>query len=230
MTPVPALTQGADKARLEQACAALGLAFTEEQLRKLLSYLQLLQRWNRTYNLTAIRDPGQMLVQHIFDSLAVVRPLDEQMPAGGRLYDIGAGAGLPGVILAIMRPDWQITCIDAVEKKTAFIRQVSGALSLPNLAALHSRVEQLPPASCNVVTSRAFAALDDFANLAGQHVAPGGTLLALKGKVPDDEIARLHAAGDWRVVRIDPVSVPELDAQRCLIWMRRDGTHRQGTP
>jgi 16S rRNA (guanine527-N7)-methyltransferase len=230
MTSAPAHAQGADDARLKQACAALDLAITDEQARKLLGYLQLLQRWNRTYNLTAIRDPGQMLVQHIFDSLAVVRPLDDAMPSDGRLYDIGAGAGLPGAVLAIMRPDWRVACVDAVEKKTAFIRQAAGALALPNLAALHSRVEQLPAAGCDVVTSRAFASLDDFARLAGQHVAPGGTLLALKGKVPDDEITRLHAAGEWQVARIDAVSVPELDAQRCLIWMRRDGTHRQGTP
>lgn len=220
---------GSDDARLAQACVALDLAITDEQRGKLLGYLQLLQRWNRTYNLTAIRDPGQMLVQHIFDSLAVVKPLDGAMPAGGSLYDIGAGAGLPGVILAIMRPDWRITCIDAVEKKTAFIRQVSGALSLSNLVALHARVEQLAPAGCDVVTSRAFAALDDFASLAGQHVAPGGTLLALKGKVPDDEIERLHSMGEWQVARIDPIDVPELDAQRCLIWMRRQGARSQGT-
>lgn len=230
MTAATTSSQGAYEARLEQACAALGLAITEAQRRQLLGYLQLLQRWNRTYNLTAVRDLGQMLVQHIFDSLAVVRPLDGALPAGGRLYDIGAGAGLPGAVLAIMRPDWRVTCIDAVEKKTAFIRQAAGALGLANLAALHQRVEQLPPGDCDVVTSRAFAALDDFARLAGQHVAPGGTLLALKGKVPDDEIARLHAAGEWRVVRIDPVSVPELDAQRCLIWMRRDGARSQGNP
>lgn len=230
MRPQAGPSQATDNARLQQACDALGLAATAEQQQKLLGYLQLLQRWNRTYNLTAIRDPGQMLVQHIFDSLAVVRPLDSAMPAQGRLHDIGSGAGLPGAVIAIMRPDWQVTCVDAVEKKTAFIRQASGALALPNLSALHARVEQLPPAGCDVVTSRAFAALDDFARLAGQHVAPGGTLLALKGKVPDDEIARLHTAGAWQVVRIDPLSVPELDAQRCLIWMRRPAARSQGTP
>ncbi|CAM3349783.1 Ribosomal RNA small subunit methyltransferase G [Bordetella sputigena] len=230
MTPAQVSTQAAYDARLRQACAALGLAITDEQAAKLLGYLQLLQRWNRTYNLTAVRDPGQMLVQHIFDSLAVVAPLDSAMPADGKLYDVGSGAGLPGVVLAIMRPDWRITCIDAVEKKTAFVRQVSGALALPNLATLHQRVEQLPPGACDVVTSRAFASLQDFARLAGQHVATGGTLLALKGKVPDEEIDRLQAEQEWRVTRIDPVSVPELDAQRCLIWMRRAGAGSQGNP
>jgi 16S rRNA (guanine527-N7)-methyltransferase len=229
MTPQGGLGQGSDGARLQRACDAMGLAVSAEQQRKLLGYLQLLQRWNRTYNLTAIRDPGQMLVHHIFDSLAVVQLLDDAMPPAGRLYDIGSGAGLPGAIIAIMRPQWQVGCVDAVEKKTAFIRQASGALALPNLAALHARIEQLPDARCDVVTSRAFAALDDFANLAGRHVAAGGTLVALKGKVPDDDIARLHAGGQWEVSRIDPLNVPELDAQRCLIWMRRADARSQGT-
>jgi 16S rRNA (guanine527-N7)-methyltransferase len=230
MKPQQAPSPGAPHARLRRACEALSLDVTDDQAGKLLAYLALLQRWNRTYNLTAIRDPGQMLVQHVFDSLAVVNPLDVAMPAHGRLYDIGAGAGLPGVILAIMRPDWQISCIDAVEKKTAFVRQAAAALKLRNLAAEHARVEQLPPGDCNVVTSRAFAALDDFARLAGQHAAPDGTLVALKGKVPDDEIAQLHAAGEWQVARIDPIEVPELDAQRCLVWMRRVGARSQGNP
>lgn len=223
MKPQQAPPHGPEDARLRRACAALSLAVTNDQAEKLLAYLALLQRWNRTYNLTAIRDAGQMLVQHVFDSLAVVNPLDAAMPAQGRLYDIGAGAGLPGVILAIMRPEWEVTCIDAVDKKTAFIRQAAATLKLRNLTAEHARVEQLPPGGCNVVTSRAFAALNDFARLAGQHVAPDGTLVALKGKVPDDEIAQLHAAGEWQVARIDPIDVPELDAQRCLVWMRRAG-------
>lgn len=229
MTTQSGTSPGSYDARLIQACSALELAITDAQCAKLLTYLQLLQRWNRTYNLTAVRDPEQMLIQHIFDSLAVVKPMDSVMQAEGSLYDIGAGAGLPGAILAIMRPDWRIACVDAVEKKTAFIRQVSGTLALPNLAALHARVEQLAPAGCDVVTSRAFAALDDFALLAGRHVAPGGTLLALKGKIPEDEIEQLHKTTEWRVARIDPIHVPELDAQRCLIWMHRQSACSQGT-
>jgi 16S rRNA (guanine527-N7)-methyltransferase len=215
--------------RLRAACANLGLSVVDEQIGQLLGYVEQLQRWNRTYNLTAIRDPEQMLVQHVFDSLAVTGPLDTVIPAGGRLYDIGAGAGLPGVVLAIMRPQWTVTCIDAVEKKTAFVRQMSGALGLPNLSTIHRRVEELPPAECQVVISRAFASLDDFATLAGRHVAADGTLVAMKGKLPDDEIAVLHSHDGWRVDKIEPLSVPELGAQRCLIWMRRDTGRRQGT-
>ena len=163
---------------------------------KLLGYLAQMQRWNRTYNLTAIRDPQQMLIQHLFDSLSVVAPLSAALgEAPARIYDVGSGGGLPGVVLAIMRPHWSVTCIDAVEKKTAFVRQMSGALALPNLQARHARIETLEPGECNIVTSRAFASLDDFAELAGRHVRNDGTLVAMKGKVPDDEIQALHARG-----------------------------------
>ncbi|MFC4279090.1 16S rRNA (guanine(527)-N(7))-methyltransferase RsmG [Achromobacter aloeverae] len=216
-------------ARVRACCAELDLDVSDLQVRQLLDYLAQLQRWNRTYNLTALRDPEQMLVHHVFDSLAVVAPLDRAMPANGKLYDIGAGAGLPGVILAIMRPAWRISCVDAVEKKTAFVRQMSGVLGLSNLQAVHARVEQLEPAACDVVTSRAFASLRDFADLAGRHVADDGTLVALKGKKPDDEIGELQLQGAWRIEDIQPIAVPELDAQRCLIWMRR-ASGSLGTP
>ncbi|WP_454692609.1 16S rRNA (guanine(527)-N(7))-methyltransferase RsmG [Achromobacter aloeverae] len=229
-TAAPSRASAQDpEARLRACCAALGLPVSDRQVGQLLDYLAQLQRWNRTYNLTALRDPAQMLVHHVFDSLAVVAPLDSAMPAAGKLHDIGAGAGLPGVILAIMRPDWRIACVDAVEKKTAFIRQMTGVLGLSNLQALHARVEQLEPAGCDVVTSRAFASLRDFADLAGRHVADGGTLVALKGKRPDDEIDELQSQGAWRVENIQPITVPDLDAQRCLIWMRR-ASGSLGTP
>lgn len=220
---------GADMAdRLSHAFGQLGLQADAAAAAKLLDYLAQMQRWNRTYNLTAIRDPQQMLVQHLFDSLAAVGPFSEALGAPGtpaKIYDVGSGGGLPGVVLAVMRPEWSVTCIDAVEKKTAFVRQMSGALALPNLQARHARIETLEPAGCNIVTSRAFASLEDFAMLAGRHVDNGGTLVAMKGKVPDDEIQALHARGEWQVDHIQPLQVPELQAERCLIWMRRS----QGT-
>jgi len=235
MSRVPSpLDVDAARARLTAACTQLGVVADAGAIDKLLGYLEQLQRWNRTYNLTAIRDPQQMLVQHLFDSLAAVGPfasmLAREAAPRARIYDIGAGAGLPGAVLAIMRPDWDVACVDAVEKKMAFVRQVSGVLQLPNLAAIHARVEQLDPAHADIVTSRAFASLLDFATLAGRHVRSGGTLVALKGKVPDDEIEQLHAAGQWQVDRIEPLAVPELDAQRCLIWMRRNAGDSQGNP
>ncbi|MFY2610022.1 16S rRNA (guanine(527)-N(7))-methyltransferase RsmG [Achromobacter ruhlandii] len=220
---------GADMAgRLSHAFEQLGLQADAAASVKLLDYLAQMQRWNRTYNLTAIRDPRQMLVQHLFDSLAAVGPFSHALGAPGtpaKIYDVGSGGGLPGVVLAVMRPEWSVTCIDAVEKKTAFVRQMTGTLALPNLQARHARIETLEPAGCNIVTSRAFASLEDFAMLAGRHVGNDGTLVAMKGKVPDDEIQALHARGEWQVDHIQPLQVPELQAERCLIWMRRS----QGT-
>lgn len=208
--------------RLELACQQLGLDATADQQEKLLRYMAQMQRWNRTYNLTAIRDPEQMLIQHLFDSLSVVKPVRDALgerPA--KIYDVGSGGGLPGVVMAITQPDWEITCVDAVEKKTAFVQQMAGALMLPNLYAMHARIERVAPADCDVVISRAFASLHDFANWAGRHVRPGGALVAMKGKVPGDEIEALQAPGAWQVERIQSLEVPELDAERCLIWIRR---------
>lgn len=213
--------------QLARACDSMGLSITAAQTDQLLTYLAQMQRWNRTYNLTAIREPEQMLVQHLFDSLSVVNPMADALGLAheARIHDIGSGGGLPGVVLAIMAPKWQVSCVDAVEKKMAFVRQMAGVLSLPNLRAIHTRVEDLAPAECDIVTSRAFASLDDFASLAGHHVRNDGTLVAMKGKVPDDEIQALHQQGEWHVENIQALQVPQLDAQRCLIWMRRS----QGT-
>ncbi|MVW78399.1 16S rRNA (guanine(527)-N(7))-methyltransferase RsmG [Bordetella sp. 02P26C-1] len=209
--------------QLQHACDMLELPLTPAQTEQLLQYLAQMQRWNRTYNLTAIRDPEQMLIQHLFDSLSVVNPLSRTAnPAdNAKVYDIGSGAGLPGVVIAVTRPAWQVTCVDAVEKKMAFVRQMSGVLALPNLAALHARVEAITPAQCDIVTSRAFASLIDFATLAGRHVGDSGTLVAMKGKVPEEEIHALHQQGEWHVEDIQMLKVPQLEAQRCLIWMRR---------
>lgn len=208
--------------RLAQACRRLELQVTPTQRNKLLRYVEQMQRWNRTYNLTAVRDGGQMLVQHVFDSLAVVQPIEAQTAGRAlRIMDVGSGGGLPGVVLAILHSAWHVQCVDAVDKKMAFVRQMSGALDLSNLQASHARVEALPPSGCDIVISRAFASLLDFANLAGSHVGEQGVLLAMKGKAPDDEIAVLHAQGVWQVQRIETLQVPELDAQRCLVWMYR---------
>jgi len=212
-------------ARLRAAGAALGLTLSDAQRGQLHEFLAQMQRWNRTYNLTALRDPEQMLVQHVFDSLTVIMPLARALDgiAAPRLLDVGSGGGLPGVVLAIARPDWQVACVDAVEKKTAFVRQMAAVLALPNLAAQHARVEALPLQQCDAVVSRAFASLADFAALAGHHAAAAAPLLAMKGQRPDAEIAALHAAAGhtWRVAAVQPLTVPELNAQRCLVWLRR---------
>jgi len=202
---------------LEPICAALGLAPTEAQRSALLQYLDLLKRWNATHNLTAVRDHAGMLTQHLADCMAVIPPLTRR--AGkGRLLDVGSGGGLPGVVIATLLPGWDVTCVDAVAKKVAFIRQVAGALALPNLHAVHSRVERLPAAPFDLITSRAFASLADFTALSRRHLAPAGAWMAMKGRAPDDEIAGLPP--DVEVFHVEPLQVPGLDAQRCLVWMQ----------
>ncbi|TAL87375.1 MAG: 16S rRNA (guanine(527)-N(7))-methyltransferase RsmG [Candidimonas sp.] len=216
--------------RLDEAARAMGQALDAAQLQALLDYMAQMQRWNKAYNLTALRSDEQILVQHLFDSLSVVGPIRAALGARGAadalIVDVGSGAGLPGVVLAIACPRWQVHCIDAVEKKTAFVRQVSGMLRLPNLHAAHARVEKLEPIQADIVVSRAFASLADFAVLAGRHAADGASLLAMKGHDPQDEQQALAQSTDWRVARVEPLTVPELNAQRCLVWL----TRAQGNP
>jgi 16S rRNA (guanine527-N7)-methyltransferase len=183
------------------------------------AYLGLLARWNAAYNLTAVRDPAQMRLQHLADCLAVVEPLRRRLgerPA--RLLDVGSGGGLPGVVLAIANPAWDVTCVDAVGKKAAFIRQVAGELALPNLHAEHARVEALKAPPFDAIASRAFASLPDFVRLTRPLLASGGVWMAMKGRRPDDEIAALPP--DIDVFHVEPIDVPGLDAERHLIWMQ----------
>ncbi|MFN7726026.1 MAG: 16S rRNA (guanine(527)-N(7))-methyltransferase RsmG [Rubrivivax sp.] len=205
-------------AALSATCAVLGLAPTEAQLQQLQAYLALLQRWNSTYNLTAVRDPAEMLTHHLADCLAVLKPLTAALPAG-RVLDVGSGGGLPGAVLAIMCPALQVSCVDTVGKKAAFIRQVAAELRLPNLHAEHARVEQLKRPPFDLITSRAFASLLDFTTLTRPLLAEGGVWMAMKGRAPDDEVAALPAG--VAVFHVEPLAVPGLDAQRCLVWMRR---------
>jgi 16S rRNA (guanine527-N7)-methyltransferase len=186
---------------------------------RLEAYLGLLAKWNAAYNLTAVRDPAQMRVQHLADCLAVVGPLQRRLGARpARILDVGSGGGLPGVVLALAEPTWDVTCVDTVGKKAAFVRQVAGELALPNLHAEHARVEALNAPPFDVITARAFASLPDFARLTRPLLASGGVWMAMKGKRPDDEIAALPA--DIDVFHVEPIDVPGLDAERCLVWMR----------
>ena len=214
--------------RLTRALDFLCLAAQPAQQAALLEYLSQLLRWNKTYNLTAIRDPDQALVQHIFDSLSLVAPVTRALalrPAEApSVVDVGSGGGLPGVILAIMLPQVRVICVDAVEKKAMFVRQMAGVLALPNLSAQHARIETIEPFQSSIVTSRAFASLHDFAKLSGQHVCEGGYLLAMKGREPNEELTALQAHTAWAAQTIEPLTVPELEGQRCLVWMQRKGT------
>ena len=204
--------------------SALGEPVSSEHAQALGAYLNLLARWNTTHNLTAIRDPAQMLTHHLADCLAVLPPLLRHLAShpGQRLLDVGSGGGLPGVIIAIMAPQLDVTCVDSVGKKAAFIRHVAGELSLPNLHAEHTRVEDLRPTEpFDLITSRAFATLADFVAASRQIIAPGGAWMAMKGRAPDDEVAALPT--DVEVFHVKPLRVPSLDAQRCLVWMRPRG-------
>ena len=209
----------AEAARIAALVQQLGLTASEHQLRQLQAYLALLQRWNKTYNLTALRDPVQMFSHHLADCLAALPPLQRALAGreGLRLLDVGSGGGLPGVLIAVLCPALQVSCVDTVGKKAAFIRQASAELGLSNLRAEHARVEQLP-GRYDVITSRAFATLADFVALTRERLAPEGFWMAMKGKRPDEEIAALPA--DVDVFHVEPLSVPGLDAERCLVWMR----------
>jgi 16S rRNA (guanine527-N7)-methyltransferase len=244
---------------LQSGLQQLGLDLPATIQTQLLDYMALIQKWTKVYNLTSVRDPAEMLTHHLLDSLAVVAPLrrylqnrpaaatpDQTQPPSPtpktfRVLDVGSGAGLPGVVLAMVCPELDVTCVDTVAKKAAFIQQAAATLKLPNLRGVHARVEELKAPPFDVVTSRAFASLADFVNLTKFHVkqptatanatatttsgqvgkaakADGGVWMAMKGKHPADEISALPA--DVAVFHVEPLAVPGLDAERCLIWMR----------
>lgn len=215
-----ALVHATDRDSLSQAAGRLGLSLNADTAERLMTYLSLLQRWNATYNLTAVRDPAGMFVQHLLDCLAIVPPLRRVLGDGpGRIADVGSGAGLPGVVIAATCPQLQVCCIDTVGKKVAFVRQVMAELQLRNLRAEQGRVENLrPEAPYDVVTSRAFASLADFVHLTRPLIAPGGIWMAMKGKIPNDEIAALPC--DVEVFHVEQLVVPQLPADRCVVLLR----------
>ncbi len=221
---------------LRKGLADLALTLADDQVSRLLDYLDLMQKWTRVYNLTAVRDPADMLTHHLLDSLAVVPPLRlkltdlRRLPVclavdGAsaeattvRLLDVGSGAGLPGVVIAICCPEVLVDCVDTVAKKAAFVRQVAAALKLTNLRGLHARVENLSDKYA-VVSSRAFASLPDFVNWSDRALAQDGIWMAMKGKHPGDEISALPRS--IQVFHVEHLTVPGLGAERCLVWMRK---------
>ena len=205
---------------LKEGATAMGLALSAAQIDKLMAYQALLAKWNKVYNLTALRDPAQMVTHHLLDSLSAV----SAFAGAQRVLDVGAGGGLPGIVLAIWaaeaQPQMQITLVDTVSKKTAFLNQVKAQLHLGNVAVLHARVEQLPvEQQYDVITSRAFAELKDFVTWSNHLLQQGGKYIALKGVLPQEEIDRLPAG--WKVQQVQPLQVPGLDAERHLIFMER---------
>lgn len=210
---------------LRAGLKALQLDLNDAQVGQLLDYLDLIAKWTQVYNLTAVRDPAEMLTHHLLDSLAVIRPLRRHLATVGlnraSLLDVGSGAGLPGVVIAICCPEVAVSCVDTVAKKAAFIRQAALALKLPNLTGVHARVETLSQ-PFDVICSRAFASLHDFTQWSAGALAPAGVWLAMKGKHPADEISALPASAE--VFHVEQLQVPGLDAERCIVWMAQKTT------
>jgi 16S rRNA (guanine527-N7)-methyltransferase len=214
---------------LQQASRMLGLDLADEQISLLVAYMDWLQKWNRVYNLTSLRDPADMLTHHLMDSLTAVPPLRRHLEvlqgapgeadATGSInvLDVGSGGGLPGLVLAICCPQINVTCVDTVAKKAAFIQQVAASLRLANLKGLHARVESIQ-GGFDVVTSRAFASLLDFTTWSRAALKPQGVWMAMKGKHPGQELAALGA--NVEVFHVEPLHPPYLDAERCMVWMR----------
>jgi 16S rRNA (guanine527-N7)-methyltransferase len=215
------LSGGAEQV-LRDGLGSLQLDLDDRQVAQLLTYVAMIGKWTKVYNLTAVRDPAEMMTHHLLDSLAAVPPLMRQLKQmglenGARLLDVGSGAGLPGVVIAICCPAVAVTCVDTVAKKAAFIKQAALELKLANLTGLHQRVEQVT-APFDVICSRAFASLADFTSWSAGALVTGGRWMAMKGKHPGDELAALDRGID--VFHVEQLTVPGLDAERCIVWMQ----------
>lgn len=203
---------------LKSGAAELGLNLSDAQFELLLGYLALIQKWNKVYNLTAVRDPQEMLTHHLLDSLTAVAPLVRHTQGqSAKVLDVGSGGGLPGIVLAICRPELDVSCVDTVGKKAAFIQQVVATLKLLNLHGIHARIETLN-GPFDVICCRAFASLPDFVSWSRGALAEQGVWMAMKGKHPQAEIDGLPA--DVQVFHVEPLQVPGLDVERCMVWMR----------
>jgi 16S rRNA (guanine527-N7)-methyltransferase len=209
-----------DRSALAQVLAnginELQLDLNQQQHEQLLDYLALLFKWNAVYNLTSVRDPMQMMTHHVLDSLAAV----PSFARAKNILDVGAGGGLPGMVLAISRPDMKVSMIDTVHKKTAFLTQVKAELGLANVTVHTKKVQELEVAAkFDVITSRAFADLSDFVNWSGHLLAEGGQFIALKGTAPAEEQERLPK--EWKVTELRPLQVPGLQAERHLVIIHK---------
>jgi 16S rRNA (guanine(527)-N(7))-methyltransferase GidB len=215
------------RSQLEQGAQQLNLGLGVAQIDTLMAFLDLLQKWNKVYNLTAVRDPQEMMTHHLLDSLAAVPALRRHVASLGRQpgervaqLDVGSGGGLPGVVFAVCCPEVDVHCVDTVAKKAAFLQQAAVSLKLPNLKGIHARVESLK-GPYDIVSCRAFASLIDFTTWSRAAIAPQGIWFAMKGKQPDDEMAALGA--DVQVFHVEHLQVPGLDAERCIVWLRPIG-------
>ncbi len=211
--------RGFDREKLMQVLSdgidEMDLPLWAAQREQLMDYLALMVKWNGVYNLTSLRDPAQMVTHHLLDSLAAVAAFVDAK----NVLDVGAGGGLPGIVLAIARPDVQVSLIDTVHKKTAFLTQVKAELGLKNVTVYTMKVQELQAGPFDVITSRAFADLSDFVNWSGHLLAEGGQFIALKGTAPAAEQERLPEA--WKVKELRALRVAKLEAERHLVFIER---------
>jgi 16S rRNA (guanine527-N7)-methyltransferase len=217
--PPAADDSSARERTLRECIGELGLELADTQVERLLRFLSLLHKWNAVYNLTSVRDPNDMLIQHVVDSLAVIPPLAARSHlASARIADVGSGAGLPGIPLAIVLPESRVQLIEPVGKKSAFQAQCKAELALTNLIIYHGRAEAVSEVQ-DIVICRAFASLATFAAVSAGMIGAGTLLVAMKGQAPEAEIAALPA-GEWSAESL-PIAVPRSSARRHLVLMRR---------
>ena len=228
MTAAAEVPEGEILQALSLGVKALALNVSEAQQQSLLSYMALIQKWNKVYNLTALKTPQEILTHHLLDSLSSISPLLRYLAQSAKgldqeieLLDVGSGGGLPGVVIAICCPNICVTCVDTVAKKAAFVQQVAASLKLSNLRGLHARVESLS-GPFDVICSRAFASLPDFVNWSAGALSEKGVWMAMKGKLPEAEMAALPSFAE--VFHVEQLQVPGLQADRCMVWMKKPAT------
>jgi len=200
--------------QLQQGCKALALDVSEERQVKLVAYVELIAKWNKAFNLTSVREPGEMISRHILDSLAILPYLE-----GDSLLDVGTGAGLPGIPVAILKPEMAVTLLDSNSKKTRFLQQAKAELKLENITVVHSRVEQADLPKFDLVTARAFSTIDDIIDLAGRHCDDAGCLVLMKGLYPEEELQAV--TNGFSLQDIQSLDVPGCEGQRHLVRLRK---------
>ena len=205
--------------RIADGMTQLGIAASALLVRRFVDYLRLIERWNATYNLTAIRKPEEMVTHHLLDCLAAATALirERGQGLGERLLDVGTGAGLPGLVIAALCPERQVVCLDSIGKKIAFVTQAAALLGLKNVSAVQGRVESINLPACGAIVSRAFASLSDFVRGSERLLRQDGVWLAMKAKVSDEELRGLHGVS----FHVERLQVPNLNAERCLVWITR---------
>jgi len=213
--------------QVAEAASILGLDVSRETLAAVRVYVEQLLKWNKTYNLTAIRNQEDVLVNHIFDCMSVLKNIREKTGNNKfKLVDVGSGAGLPGVIIGLWFPESQVICIDSVEKKVSFIRHVTARMGCKNVSSKHARVELIPPLEADVVISRAFASLSLFTSLAGKHCKTDGRVASMKAAQVKEDLAELETSGsEWCLDELQDLKVPKMMAKRYLVWLQRKGNN-----